>query len=167
VAGAVNGAALAFAALLALAPTGCSATLALEPESPEARQANTTDTVDGADLPAIEGRILESDRHRLVVERSGDEQSVMVSREAIRDIDHPGNVVALVGVGLLLVGAVMLPLSFVRESTSCLSSTSGCDPPEGDLNALGGVALATLSAGGATSLTGLVIWKISKAAARD
>jgi hypothetical protein len=54
---AVRAAPAALSVLLALAPTGCTATRALEPESPAAREANTTDAVDGAELPALEGRI--------------------------------------------------------------------------------------------------------------
>ena len=160
---------MALAALLALGPIGCTATLALDPASPAARQANTTDTVDGEELPAIEGRILESDRDQLMVERCHDGQPIPLSRESVRDIDHPGNVVALLGVGLTVVGIALLTVSFFGPG--CSGSYSYTDPPPDscgeDFGELRPPAVVALVLGGATSLTGLVIWKISKAAARQ
>ena len=158
----------ALGAALALGVAGCSATVALAPESPEAAAANTTATVEGYDVPAIEGRILEGDRRSIVVERCNDGRTVPVARENIRDIDHPGDVLALGGVMVVVVGAALLPLSFYSEGScaNAYTSGSGCNEPERH-SGWAVPSIALLSVGVGATVTGLVIWKVSVAAARD
>ncbi len=160
---------LAAAAVLAVAASGCSATVALAPQSLVAPAANRSTRIDGQDLPAIEGRILGSDGHHLVVERCHDGRAVTVPREDVRDIDHPGNWLAGVGVVLAAAGLVLLPfgLSYNKPRSCAYSDSSSCSTSEPYGIALTAPGVALLSVGVPTAITGLVIWKTSKAAAKD
>lgn len=133
-----------------LAAIVCSALLA---------SCSTTATVLTRDGRKVESRIVGGDREHLLLQSEyGVEQ--VVRRTEVRDIDHPGNVVALLG-GLLMGGGA-LDLAVLGGFCAARGASAGSSCPM-IFGVLGGVT----AAGAGMLIWGLWTWLGSKNAVTD
>jgi hypothetical protein len=101
-------------------------------------------------LPSYRGRILESEPDALYLE--GDTEPYRVPATEIRDVDHPGNV-------LMVVGGVLAGMGLTMAGVNALQPSGYSRPDDSP------VVVGYVSVGALLGIAGLVPWWMSRSAA--
>ena len=85
---------------------------------------STTATISRTDGWAYEANILDSDATSLRV-RDSYGREILVSREEVADIDHPGNVISAIGLGLIAMSSLFIIGDLSRRNDANQSEWAG------------------------------------------
>ena len=102
---------------------------------------STTATISRTDGLAFEAEILSSDANSLRVHDDYGHE-LLVPREDVADIDHPGNVLLTIGLGLIAMSAPMLIAGLSNRNQSQQSEWSGMELVFGIPEVVTGLCLA-------------------------
>jgi hypothetical protein len=110
----------------------------------------------------IDGRILRSDASTIYIKPRGSAAELAISREEISDINHPGDVVGLIGTAPLLTALILLSMALATRD-NCNPNGEYCGFEEAMIAIWAGIPLASIGLG--LELGGWIPYGISKSAA--